>query len=516
MALPKEPRQKMINVMYLVLTAMLALNVSSEILNAFKTVKRSLEHSSDAIELKNNQIFKSFEEKLKDPTKAAKAQEWQPLALQAKKLADDTYTYIESLKNELIVEAGAKTPTDSVNFKADNLDAATRLFVEQKKKGPELLKRLQDFRDRLLKIHPDIAAEFSKTLPMDLSVPITQNKELHKWEEAYFHMTPAIAALTILSKFQNDVRNSEAQVVEFCHKKVGEVEITYDQFKAIAAANSTYLMPGEDLVITAGIGSFSSKALPTITVNGSGTTPTTDVGIYEYKGKAESVPGKYKKTVVVSYKDPNTGKDASVTKEIEYTVGQQSGLTVSTDKTRVFYAGGLENEISVTGSGGAEKISLSIEGPGIETIPKGGGLYIVKCSQPGPAKVIASDGKNKQEFTIPIRRVPPPIPKVNGSAGGDMAVAKFKAAQGINASMGDFIFGDLKWTVEAYRIYFTGPGFEEKGEGDDVNSNAFGGQVRTWINRCQSGTAIIIDNIKVVSSTGERRTLEQGITFVLE
>jgi len=60
MALPKEPRQKMINIMYLVLTAMLALNVSAEILNAFKTVKTSLEHSSSAIEDKNSQIFRSF------------------------------------------------------------------------------------------------------------------------------------------------------------------------------------------------------------------------------------------------------------------------------------------------------------------------------------------------------------------------------------------------------------------------------------------------------------------------
>ena len=67
MALPKEPRQKMINLMYLVLTALLALNVSSEILNAFKTVDASLINSNGVIDQKNNTLFKSFQDKIKNP-----------------------------------------------------------------------------------------------------------------------------------------------------------------------------------------------------------------------------------------------------------------------------------------------------------------------------------------------------------------------------------------------------------------------------------------------------------------
>ena len=76
MSLPKEPRQKMINMMYLVLTALLALNVSNEILNAFKTVNNSLNTASSMVEKKNVDIFKSFQKKLEDPKTKEKAEIW--------------------------------------------------------------------------------------------------------------------------------------------------------------------------------------------------------------------------------------------------------------------------------------------------------------------------------------------------------------------------------------------------------------------------------------------------------
>ncbi|MCA6482989.1 MAG: gliding motility protein GldM, partial [Bacteroidota bacterium] len=108
MSLPKEPRQKMINIMYLVLTALLALNVSAEILNAFKTVDHSLESATGIIDKKNADIFKSFKRKLEDPVSREKANIWFPRAEMAKKSADSLYDYIEALKKELKIEAGLK------------------------------------------------------------------------------------------------------------------------------------------------------------------------------------------------------------------------------------------------------------------------------------------------------------------------------------------------------------------------------------------------------------------------
>src|ERR687890_191392 len=101
MSLPKEPRQKMINMMYLVLTALLALNVSSEILNAFRTVNESLMNANGIIDTKNAGIFSSFERKIQDPKTAEKARLWKEKAETASKYAEEMVGYIEGLKTGL-------------------------------------------------------------------------------------------------------------------------------------------------------------------------------------------------------------------------------------------------------------------------------------------------------------------------------------------------------------------------------------------------------------------------------
>ncbi|WP_431212248.1 hypothetical protein ACQ86N_42020 [Puia sp. P3] len=108
MSLPKEPRQKMINMMYLVLTALLALNVSVEVLNAFKTVNHSIEQSNEVVTKKNTTTYNNFDAAAKDPQTASKAAIWAPKAVQAQKLSSDLATYIDGLKENLINESSPR------------------------------------------------------------------------------------------------------------------------------------------------------------------------------------------------------------------------------------------------------------------------------------------------------------------------------------------------------------------------------------------------------------------------
>src|SRR4030095_10368041 len=105
MALPREPRQKMINMMYLVLTALLALNVSSEILNAFKTVNKSLETTNATVDKSTQTIMKSLLDKMSDPMTAAKAQIWYPKAQTAVGLSKGVFDYIQKLKDRILISA---------------------------------------------------------------------------------------------------------------------------------------------------------------------------------------------------------------------------------------------------------------------------------------------------------------------------------------------------------------------------------------------------------------------------
>ena len=166
MALPREPRQKMINIMYLVLTAILALNVSAEVIEAFKTVDKSLQSSNTSITTSNSMIYKSLSDMLnKDETKV-QAAIWQPLAEKAKGYAADVDKYINDLKLELKKGANLVIKDDGKeDFKEDNLDASTRLF-ETNGKGDELKAKLEDFKKKILALDPKIQAQFSTNFPV--------------------------------------------------------------------------------------------------------------------------------------------------------------------------------------------------------------------------------------------------------------------------------------------------------------------------------------------------------------
>ena len=517
MSLPKEPRQKMINMMYLVLTALLALNVSAEILNAFKTVDRSLMIASGVAEQKNVEIFKSFKAKLEDPTTREKAAYWEPKAQQAKKISDELYNYIEGLKIELKKESDLKIVNGKEEYKEDDLDAATRLLVENapegKGRGKELFAKLKAYKEQLLSIDPEMKKEIEAALPLDLTIPpTTSDAGKNDWAYAYFHMTPTIAAITIMSKFQNDVRNSESKAVEFCHKQIGQVEIIYDQFQAFAGTNTQYLMPGEELVITAGIGAFSKAAQPTVSIDGANVALNAE-GTAEYKTRVGG-SGSGIKRVRISYAKPD-GTTAVVEKEIKYTVGIPAGLTVSTDKTRVFYKG-LENPLSVTGGGGDEKVSVSIEGAGASLRKAGPGQYIVTCTQLGTVNVVANDGKNIQRIAIPVKRVPDPIVIVGGSAGGAMAANVFRVQSGAIAELRDFVFEGVAYKVMSFMLICTGKGFDEP-EFAEVNSASFkDAAAQALIRRCQAGSTVTIGEIKVLEPGGGSRKLDQNITFILQ
>ena len=417
MALPKEPRQKMINMMYLVLTALLALNVSSEILNAFATVNNSIKKSNGVIEDKNQVTFASFAEKLKDPQTQQLASVWAPKANQAKQLSDDLYNYLEDLKGKLEKEAGTHESNGKKEINADNLDAAIRLMDKQGK-GKELYAKLGDFKKQLIGVlNPDApefasnpreketlrkdAESFDKSLPIDMTVPESHagNKyanDASGWTQSYFHMTPAIAALTILSKFQNDVRNSEAQIVDYCHKKIGEVKLVYNKFQAIASSNTSYAMPGDPVEITAGVGAFSDAAKPVITINGQNMPLAAD-GTALFKTTASGT-GEHTINVAIAFNKPD-GSVEHVNKVVKYTVGVPSGASIFLEKMNVLYIG-VDNPMTISGgSVGSEKVHVSFADGSLTKV--NGDRYTAKPSKPGMSKIVVNaNGKN---FEFPMR-----------------------------------------------------------------------------------------------------------------
>ncbi len=500
MALPKEPRQKMINIMYLVLTAILALNVSAEVIQAFKTVDRSLQNSSENIAGANATLYRSLQDKLSDEKSAEQAKIWQPKAEQAKKLSADLFSYIDGLKAELKKESNLQMKeVDGVqveDFKEDNLDASTRMF-ETNKKGDELKAKLIEYRRAMLAIDPEIATEFKNSLSVENPDVKFKGQDGSKkdFTAAYFHMTPTIASLTLLSKFQNSVKNAENQVVSFAHSKIGEVKVRYDKFGVLVGQSSNYVMPGQEVSITAGIGAYSSAAAPTINIGGANVPTIGGQGTYK---TTASGSGPKSIAVNVTYTDQN-GVKKTEQATVNYTVGTPGGAAVMLDKMNVFYIG-VDNPITIGSSTGWDKTNVTMSGG---SISGSGSNRIVRVSSPGAASItVTADGKPSR-FDFRVKTIPDPVFKV-GSGKIRMSAVEFKGQQFCRADLENFDF-DVKFNVTGGQVYFFGSGFTNTIQ-LPLNSNSLG-SIKSAMDKCQPGSSIAFDNIKV-SGPGGTRSIE--------
>jgi gliding motility-associated protein GldM len=502
MALPKEPRQKMINIMYLVLTALLALNVSAEILNAFKVVDTSLTTSSKNITGANNTLYSSLESKMSEAATREKATYWNGKAQEAKKLSDEMIAYIEGLKKELRQEAGEKAKADGTmgEFSDGDQEAATRLFGKGeggKNRAEELENRIKNYRTAMLAIDPELGKEFANTLSVDGKRPVGEDGKEKDYFEGYFHMTPAIAGITILSKFQNNIKNSENQLVSAAHSKIGQVKVRFDAAAVLVGQSSNYVMPDEEIKITAGVGAYSSNASPSISINGSSVPVANGVGEYKFKATGS---GKKSVNVVVNFKDQD-GNMKSQTQTVEYTVGVPGGAAVMLDKMNVFYAD-VDNPVTIGSPTGWDKTDVTMSGG---SISGSGSKRTVRVSAPGTATINVTANGTTTPFQFRCKRIPDPVFKV-GSGKARMSTVEFKGQQFCRADLANFDF-DLKFNVISANVYFGGTGFPNPATGTITGSSLAG--IANLMQRCGPGTSIAFTNIKV-QGPGAVRTIDEA------
>jgi gliding motility-associated protein GldM len=498
----------MINIMYLVLTAILALNVSAEILEAFKTVDKSLINSSASIKASNDVLYKSLQDKLTDPnTNKVLAQQWHDNADKVKKLSDDMDTYLNDLKQQLKKGANLvmkeKDGKQVEDFKEDNLDASTRLF-ETNKKGEELEKRLADYKAQVLGIDSAIGREFLNSFPVTVEVPKGQEGKVKSFTTTYFHMTPTVAALTILSKFQNNIKTAENQVVTFCHNKIGQVVVHMDQVGVLVGQSSNYLMPGQELVVTAGVGAYSSSANASISINGSSVAVDKGQGTYK---TTVSGSGEHSIPINVTFVGED-GKPVTVPSTVKYVVGVPGGAAVMLDKMNVFYIG-VPNPITISSGTGWDKTTVSMTGG---TISGTGSNRVVTVSAIGAASItVSADGKSNK-FDFRVKRIPDPIIKVGPSGGGRMQAAIFRVQQYVSAVLENFDF-DAHFSVTGATIYFNNPG-DRNVKQVSISSGSLA-PAKAYMDALVPGSTVTFDNIRVVGPDGQTRTIQNPPGFSL-
>ncbi|NND31591.1 MAG: hypothetical protein HKN76_03300 [Saprospiraceae bacterium] len=520
MAIPKEPRQIMINLMYLVLTAMLALNVSAEIMNAFWDLNNSLEESNAL----TSESVKATEQGIQ-PILEKKPKLREPLNAGIKEVRNEVSAlvdYIEEIKVFLIDETGNKNGTvDEEDFYnglprgKKNKDLTTRYLVEEGK-GEELMERVNEAKAKLIAVFEktlqdeDVQAEAKLTdseiearikninenitLGIDESWRDKADKDKKTWSDYKFKQMPIVATLPVLTKIQTDARSAEATLVNKMAELVGGREIKLNKFFPVMNAKKGYVIRGEKFEAEVSIGAYSSEFAKTssISINGK-SIPLNDEGKGTYSEIANSY-GKQNLRLTANVKNPLTGETFTESSEFEYEVGERSA-TVSADKMNVFYIG-VDNPISVAVAG-ASSNQVKVSGSGV-TVKGNNGKYIVTAKKPtNDAKIsVSAPGINKS-FDFRVKRIPDPVPTLGrgpNKNGGSMGSGEFKAQLGLAAVLENFDF-EAKCNVQGYNLTRVA---KRQDPVEAVNPGPrYQGRAKNLVAQAKPGDIYYFDNVKV-------------------
>ena len=503
----ETPRQKMIGMMYLVLLALLAMNVSAEILNAFILVDNSLNVSAANLDKKNDGIRTAFEKAYQ--LNKASVQKWKDKAEQTTISAKELVDLVSKFQKEIVSEAdGMSTLYEKDGCagisKKDDKESGTRFMITLKK-GEELKKKVIAFREKMIELvggekeAPSLVASIKSALNTDDSK--AQDGGKISWEHANFSELPLVATITMLSKLKADIKNTEGDVLNYLNGKIGADDFKFNKIEAFVNATTSSVLVGEKYTAQVFIAASDSTQDPVIVMNdGSKLKIENGKGIYEGSTGGAGIK---KWGGIIKMLNPATKDTVQYKFESEYQVSPPS-MSVSPTKMNVFYIG-VPNPVAISAAGVASTdIQASISSGSITKVGNG---YEVNVKQ-GPTvkvSVTAKGGKSLGTAEFRVKRVPDPVAVVGSGAskkGGPMS-AGLLVQEKIRAEMENFDF-DLKFNVTGFKVSVTIGGFAEEAKSSSGN---FSAEQKALISKAKTGSKIIIEEVSASGPDGSVRKL---------
>ncbi|MCR8559609.1 gliding motility protein GldM [Mucilaginibacter sp. BJC16-A38] len=494
-------RQKMINFMYLVLLAMLALNVSETILDAFKTINDSLTASAGNVGNSIQQLFTTFEQtRLRESPERAK-----PIyekAKQAEKVTRDLDDFIMDIKRELTNQSNGVDETTGDLKDRDNLDIGYNVMIN-KKRAKALKEKIKDTREKLKEI---LGKDDSRLVSFTLNAddPVKHSGNIRTWEELNFgEGVPLTATFTILSKIQADNKNAESEVVKKILGKMDQAVVNLDKFEAVAVAPTSYLIQGQPYKAQVFLTAYDSKSDPVMQVGGTPINVSDGRGEYTVGTSREGI---FKWQGTINVKQTDGTIKTYTTPEQQYMVARPSAV-VSPDKMNVFYIG-VDNPVSVSVPGIPSKNIRIGMSSGILT--GSSGKYIAKVSTPGTVTVTVSaevsPGKTQVLSSTQFRakRIPDPIARFSGKSGGSVPTVALKAQDAIYATLDNFDF-DARFHITRFSLIIANP--RETASVQMGSGNSLSSEMHESLNGIKPGSRVIFDNIIAVGPDGSPRQL---------
>jgi len=472
--------------MYLVLTALLALNVSAEVMNAFFSLDKGMKESRDIVEKNNGSLTTAIEKAAQDYP-SPQAEDYKARAIRSNQIVNDFVVYVQGIRDNLFAKAGGpnpKVPGQPRDIR--NKDITTKMFVNDGL-GNEIQEKIKELRTQLSGIVDNDALTVA-SLPLSVE-ELPAGTKAKSWSEFKFKQMPVAAVFPLLGKIQSDAKNSATAVLNYCATKVQGTDLKFDKFIPGVAPKKNYVILGEEFEAEVFLSAFSSKT-DNVSINVNGNNVALKDGIGTYKTKPSNV-GEQKYSVSINIKNPTTGTTETVKKEFSYEVGQRS-IAVQLDKMNVFYIG-VENPISVSAAGVSSN-DVKVSASGVNVANKGGGHFIVTASTPGESILTVSAPGVSQRFTYRVKRIPDPTPLLGAKHRSKaMANGEFRAQGGIATVLENFDF-DAKCDVAGFEVTWLP---KRQDPISKQNSGArWNGDVQDWISKARPGDAYFFDDIK--------------------
>ena len=503
----------MINLMYVVLMAMLAMNVSTEVLNGFSIVEEGLNRSTDNALKENLGIYDDFEAQMK--SNPQKVRTWYEKAQQVKKMSNELYYFAEQLKCAIVKEAdGEEGDVNNIKNKEDLEAAAQVMLAPGKGKGPKLQKMIEDYRSTMSNLLND--DRLKHIIESNLNTEVTgEAKALGKnWQEYMFEDMPVAAAVTLLTKLQSDVRYAEGEVLHTLVSNIDMKDIRVNKLSAFVIPNAQTIVRGDKFSAQIVMAAVDTTQQPKIFIGGRQMNLRNNT--------YEIVTGRTGEFNLTGYITMMNGRGDVIRRDFsqKYTVVDPSA-TVSADLMNVLYAG-YTNPISISIPGvPLNKVSATMSGGTLQ--PVGPGKYIARPAAVGRDVTISvqslSTGQARQvgQFTFHVRKLPDPTAYLalgtNRYRGGGLAKASLMGAEGVSAAIDDGLL-DIQFKVLSFETVF----FDNMGNAVPMASAGahFSQRQKDAFRGLSRNRRFYISRVTAVGPDGIKRTLPASMEVIVK
>lgn len=505
-----SPRQKMINLMYIVLTAMLALNVSSDVLNGFKQVDEGLVRTTQNSTTQNQALYNELS--AFNQTNPEKSGAWYGKATEVKNRTESLYKYLDELKLRIVRQADGKDGNVNDIVHQDDLEAASYIMLSPRTgEGKKLRTALEQYSEF---VTPMITDTIRRQIIYDYLYPriAGQSERNHKkWEEVMFENMPVIAAVTLLSKIQSDLRYAEGEILHALQKNIDEGDVRVNQLNAYVIPASKTVMRGGKYSANIVLAAIDTTQAPAIYIGGQ-KLPEDRNGLYEF------VCGKTGIFDFSGYLEVPHG-DGTLTRHdftSSYTVIDPTA-TVSATMMNVLYAG-IDNPISISVPGiPTQAVQATMSGG---TLTRSGNGWIARPGKVGQDVTItvtaSMEGRSQivNTTTFRVRKLPDPMPYIaykddkgneqRYKGGKPFSKRVLLSAPGIQAAIDDDLLNVSYRVLQFETVFFDSMGNVIPEVSDGAS---FSQRQKDAFRRLSRGKRFYISRVKAVGPDGIERDL---------